>query len=534
MSTITRSYVRHSAVETDGAKIAQLEAVAREWQRLLRWQVHQLRPAAKIGLAADPRATVKSFRASSERDQFTLLGSHLQQEAITAACGIVSAGWEQAAEKVRGKIARRRATGRVNEVEAHELNWLLRWPRHLAVILAGGLVEPTKADGSPVAEFAANDHARLDTWLHSALLRARPGQPRLRLALWFSVDAMTYSAREPQKIPQGKHLATRFPAWISLPTLTRGRPVRIPLAGAGINHLAEGHTLRVSIESDTHGHKRLVLRYALKIEVIPRTGGVVAGADKGITTVLTVTESDDRSATSHGTEYGTALTAIAKDLRRPNRGRIHSMAQKADQKTARHLLSHNLGSVKKDRRRRKAEVRLRQIHNQAIREAFHAHPTVSDLGVEGLGFVSFTDRGPTENRRLARWAKGQLQADLERISEANGVSLRVVNAAYSSQACPVCSWTERANRIGQVFRCRRCGYEGRADPVAASNLRSRISDAEIGRFTPYKVVKQILDRRAAERAEALGLPVMESEDHGAAPGMTTIRHQVESPTRETV
>jgi transposase len=210
------------------------------------------------------------------------------------------------------------------------------------------------------------------------------------------------------------------------------------------------------------------------------------------------------------------------------------MAQKVVRPTSRHLLSHNLGSIKKDRKRRKAEARLRQIHNQAISEAFYAHPAVSDLAVEDLGFVSSTDRGPTANRRLARWAKGQLQADLERISEANGVSLRVVNAAYSSQACPVCSWTERANRTGQTFRCRRCGYAGRADPVAASNLRSRISDAEIGRFTPYKVVKQILDRRAAVRAEALGLPAMESEDHGAAPGMTTTRHGVESPTPENV
>ena len=525
--------MRHSAVETDEAKISQLEALAREWQRLLRWQVHQLRPAEMIGLAADPRAAVKSFRASPQRDQFTLLGSHLQQEAISAACGLVSAGWEQAAEKVRAKIGRRRSAGRINEVGAHELNWLLRWPAHLAVILTGGVVEPVNPNGTPVAKFTVNDHAHLDTWLRSALLRSRPGQPHLRSALWFGADAMTYSAQEPRKIASGKHLATRFPAWISLPTLTKGRPVRIPLAGVGTNHLAEGHTLRVSIERDTQGRKRVVLRYALKIEIIPRTGGVIAGADKGITTVLTITESDDRAATSHGTEYGPALTAISTDLRRPNRGRIHSMAQKVDQKTAQHLRSHNLGSVKKDRKRRKAEARLRQIHNQAISEAIRTHPAVSDLAVEDLGFVSPTDRGPTENRRLARWAKGQLQADLERISEANGVSLRVVNAAYSSQACPVCSWTERANRVGQAFRCRRCGYAGRADPVAASNLRSRISDAEIGRFTPYKVVKQILDRRAADRAEALGLPAMEFEDHGAAPGMTTIRHRVESPTPET-
>jgi hypothetical protein len=62
--------------------------------------------------------------------------------------------------------------------------------------------------------------------------------------------------------------------------------------------------------------------------------------------------------------------------------------------------------------------------------------------------------------------------------------------------------------------------------VAASNLRNRVSDPEITRFTPFAVVKQVLLRRAAVRAEALGLP---TEGHGTAPGMTTAGHDTESP-----
>jgi len=188
----------------------------------------------------------------------------------------------------------------------------------------------------------------------------------------------------------------------------------------------------------------------------------------------------------------------------------------------------NLGNQKRERRRRKAEARLRQIHNGAIKEALAQHPDVSDLAVEGLGFVSTTDRGSRENRRLSRWAKGQLQRDLERLSEANGVRLKVVNAAYSSQACPNCCWTARGNRKGHAFRCRRCGYAGSSDAVAASNLRSRISDPEIGRYTPFTVVKQVLDRRGADRAEALGLS-QEPGDHGAAQGMTREGRDAESP-----
>lgn len=275
----------------------------------------------------------------------------------------------------------------------------------------------------------------------------------------------------------------------------------------------------MSVERDTHGRARIALRYALVTEVAPRTGSIVAGADKGITTILTVTEGDDRAATSHGTTYGATLSAIAAGLRRPNRSRVWAAA-KVDPEGRAGLTRHNLGNVKRERRTRKAEAHLRQIHNLAIKDALRVHPEVSTLAVEDLGFHQTTDRGSRENRRLARWAKGQLHRDLERLSEANGVGLRVVNAAYSSVACPVCSWTERANRRGPAFRCRRCGHAGSSDAVAASNILSRLTDPEIGRYTRATVVKQILNRRAADRTDALG-PV---EDHGAVPGMTTIGH----------
>jgi len=514
MSTLTRSQVRHAAIETDAVKVARVEAVAREWQRLVRWQVHQLLAPEAITLAARPRSVVKAFRASPERSEFSTLGSHLQQEALTHACAIAAGGWEQAAQKVRSQIARRRSAGKISDLEAHEINWLLRWPSHLGEIMAGGVIVPDDA------RFAANDHGALDRWLRAALLRARPEQPRIRRALWFLADAMTYRAA----LREGEH----FPSWISLPSLEKGHPVRIPLAGAGISHLADGKTLRVSVERDTRGRKRIVLRYAITSEVAARTGALIGGVDKGITTVLTVTESDADHATSHGTTYGTELTKVTGRLVQRNRGRLWAAAKAADEKTARHLRRHNLGNAKRERRRRKAEARLRSLHNLAIKDAFRAHPDVSTLAVEDLGFSRHTDRGSSANRRLARWAKGQLQVDLERLSEANGVGLAVVNAAYSSQACPACSWTERANRQGPRFRCRRCGTAGSSDAVAASNLRSRASDPEITRFMAHVAVKQVLLRRAADRAESLGLH-LEPEDHGAAPGMTTARHVTESP-----
>ena len=76
MSTITRSRVRHSAPETDAAKVRAVEAVAREFQRLVRWQTHRLRDPERIAESFRPRSVVKAFRASPERAGFASLNSH--------------------------------------------------------------------------------------------------------------------------------------------------------------------------------------------------------------------------------------------------------------------------------------------------------------------------------------------------------------------------------------------------------------------------------------------------------------------------
>ncbi|MFI8765009.1 zinc ribbon domain-containing protein [Streptomyces sp. NPDC053792] len=53
-----------------------------------------------------------------------------------------------------------------------------------------------------------------------------------------------------------------------------------------------------------------------------------------------------------------------------------------------------------------------------------------------------------------------------------------VDAAYTSQHCPRCGHTERANRLTRdQFCCRRCGLAGPADVVAGVNVRDRARSA---------------------------------------------------------
>jgi len=81
----------------------------------------------------------------------------------------------------------------------------------------------------------------------------------------------------------------------------------------------------------------------------------------------------------------------------------------------------------------------------------------------------------------------------------NGVSLREVNPAYTSQVCPERSYVHKDNRNGDRFKCRDCGMVGDANLLAAKTVLSRLEEKEITLYTPYKKVKEILMRRYLEK-----------------------------------
>ncbi|WP_367183939.1 zinc ribbon domain-containing protein [Ferrimicrobium sp.] len=89
-----------------------------------------------------------------------------------------------------------------------------------------------------------------------------------------------------------------------------------------------------------------------------------------------------------------------------------------------------------------------------------------------------------------------------------GSGIQTVNAAYTSQTCPdpTCGYVHSDNRHGDVFHCRNpyweCNCQGDVDHVAAMNIKSRIKDRQISRFTPYTEVKKILDERLLRRMQS--------------------------------
>jgi IS605 OrfB family transposase len=74
-------------------------------------------------------------------------------------------------------------------------------------------------------------------------------------------------------------------------------------------------------------------------------------------------------------------------------------------------------------------------------------------------------------RKVNRIPYGFLRHTLRHVAERQGVPLFEVDPRYTSQTCPICGYTGKANWIGySYFKCRACGYEANRDRVASLNI----------------------------------------------------------------
>lgn len=128
------------------------------------------------------------------------------------------------------------------------------------------------------------------------------------------------------------------------------------------------------------------------------------------------------------------------------------------------------------RRTRKERRHATQVNHVISKEIVSvAQRTGRGIAVEHLGGIRERVRLRRDQRdTLSSWPFHQLGQHLAYKARRAGVPFLEVDAAYTSQRCPRCGHTERANRpTRDHFRCRRCGLAGPADVVAGVNVRDR-------------------------------------------------------------
>lgn len=160
-----------------------------------------------------------------------------------------------------------------------------------------------------------------------------------------------------------------------------------------------------------------------------------------------------------------------------------------------------LGRYRRWQARKRAEIQAKKtrsaaqlLKKRARRETRHATHVNHKVSKTVVAVAQRTERGvaleelsgireratvPRDQRaRLSTWPFHQLGEFIAYKARRSGVPFTEVDPAYTSQRCPRCHHTERANRrTRDHFQCRRCGLAGPADHAAGVNVRDRARSA---------------------------------------------------------
>ena len=218
-------------------------------------------------------------------------------------------------------------------------------------------------------------------------------------------------------------------------------------------------------------------------------GEQVVGVDKGYTEAFI-----DSEGLAHGQTFGKVLAGYSDKVADTNKARnkLHALEKKyrACGKIAKadRIKRCNLGRQKLEARRERAQQQLRTIAFQA------AHSLVDKAAVlvsEDLTSpIASKQQWKRFNRRMSSWAKGTLAEALDSVCTQRKAKHVLVCGAYTSQMDSTTGLLQ-GKRVGDKFY-RENGDVLQADHNAALNVRARLDDPEISRYTPHRQVRLIL------------------------------------------
>lgn len=270
--------------------------------------------------------------------------------------------------------------------------------------------------------------------------------------------------------------------YIKVPSLVRGKPIRVPL-NCTINY-APKSTTRLILRNG-----KVELHSFVEINKDKPCGDKIVGIDKGYTEVLM-----DSDGVSYGKGLGKELTKESeyRNTKHQRRNKLKAIARKKPHKRAA-IERNNLGRTKLDKRKSTYEKKLKTIIYTGVNQLVDKAGTIACEDLTAV-FASKHNFGKAFNRRMNNWVKGMIAQALETVSRRRGSTLHLVNAAYTSQMDSFNNGLLTGTRKGDKFY-RENGEVVQADYNAARNVLARLDDQEIGRWTPFKQVKAILQAR---------------------------------------
>ncbi len=117
---------------------------------------------------------------------------------------------------------------------------------------------------------------------------------------------------------------------------------------------------------------------------------------------------------------------------------------------------------------------MQDINHQVSKALVKNNPRHTMFVLEDLsGIRKATERVKLKDRYVSvSWSFYDLEQKIIYKAKNNQCSVLKVKPQYTSQCCPMCGHTEKANRNKKIhlFTCRNCGYSSNDDRIGAMNL----------------------------------------------------------------
>ena len=208
-------------------------------------------------------------------------------------------------------------------------------------------------------------------------------------------------------------------------------PIRIPVKASDLMKNFEECGMRNN--SILLNKNYVSLSYEIP-DVPKKEEGRKVGADQGISTVLTLSDGQ--------------VTCMDKDF-------------------------YDLSSILQRMQRRKygsKGFKRTQTHRMN-----HINWAINQLDFSGINHINLEEliqmrKGKSNGKFLNRFTYTLIKKKLVSTSETEGFEIVEVSNEFRSQRCSECGWTQKSNRKGKVFKCKKCRFCTDADLNASLNL----------------------------------------------------------------
>lgn len=246
----------------------------------------------------------------------------------------------------------------------------------------------------------------------------------------FSVRGSLLTVSTRVKTPRLRLLLPDIPTWFS----TSYPDAKLNAAKIGITRSGQGFINLVYRIENTK----------------PVEDGLVLGVDRGLYKIV---------VTSEGGEYTSSQVRAIRRRYQHTRAKL----QQKGTRSAKRRLKAMSGREKRF---------MSDLNHRISKQLVHT-PNLHTIVLEDLTGIRKAKRNKTTRTWLGQWAFSQLEFDITYKAHALGITVALVDPAYTSQRCSTCGHTAKNNRSKGTFACRLCGFVANADVNAAVNVRDK-------------------------------------------------------------